>query len=159
MDTKRRRRRRWRSGLGRWVYSRKWRAGVVWTFTLFSFFLFFFKILVICQILYRPKFTSQPKLAGIVRNDRNGLKRPEIWPEVERGVFWYRFTYRYKKFRPFRPEQNGINNNGKKYHQTFYLYYRLISLAFINNTMASFSQKKKKKNFSCLSILHIIILT
>ena len=58
--------------------------------------------------MYRPEFTSQPKLAEIVRNDRNVLKRPKILPEVERGVFWYRFAYRYEKF---WPERNSINNN------------------------------------------------
>jgi len=32
---------------------------------------------------------------------------------MKRGVFWYRFAYRYEKFRPFWSEQNNINNNGK----------------------------------------------
>ena len=49
--------------------------------------------------------------AGIGRNDRNGPKRPEIWPQVETGVFRYQFAYQYEKFLPFRPERNGINNN------------------------------------------------
>ena len=49
--------------------------------------------------------------AGIGRNDRNGPKRPEIWPEVERGVFRYQFAYRYEKFQLFLSERNRINNN------------------------------------------------
>ena len=59
-----------------------------------------------------------PVLAGIyisaeiVQNDPNGPKQPEIWPEVEREVFWYWFAYRYEKFRPFWPKWNSINNNG-----------------------------------------------
>ena len=28
---------------------------------------------------------------------RNGPKQPEIWPGVERGVFWYQFAYQYEK--------------------------------------------------------------
>ena len=33
---------------------------------------------------------------------------------MEREVFSYRFAYRYEKFRPFRLERNGINNNASK---------------------------------------------
>ena len=80
-----------------------------------SFFLSFFLFLITGQILYRPEFTSRLKLAEIVRNDRNGPKRPEIWPEVERGVFWYQFAYSYEKFLPFWLEWNDINNNGRFY--------------------------------------------
>ena len=69
--------------------------------------------------MYRPKLTSRLKLAGINRNDWNGPKRPEIRPEVERGVFWYRFAYRYEKF---QPERNGINNNDLNILSYFLIY-------------------------------------
>jgi len=68
---------------------------------------------------------------------RNGPKQPEIWLEVERGVFWYQFTYRYEKFRPFRLERNGINNNDKTHKNSLYCV-NFLGFLYMNKPWCNF---------------------